>query len=166
MLAHQISYQCVIFWLNNIVYFLLQSKFIKSHVEYMFFLCKWHLVSYQTESSFRILGVHFVISLIPWTVLRKRLKLFSSPKCLKFVEQLRMLLTPRQIHALALRHNKENCPNRRSLYIFTEIPNMWNTLMHSNYISATVVAREQTEITNFISFRKCLHLKLKSRVPE
>lgn len=131
-----------------------------------FFPCKWHLISCQAELIFRILGVHFVISLIPWRVLREGLKLFPSPKCLKFVEHLRMVPTSGQIHALALKHNKENCPNRRSLYISTEIPNMWNTLMHSNYISATVVAREQTEITNFISFRKCLHLKLKSWVPE
>ena len=106
------------------VYFLLKSKLIKSHVEYVFFPCKWHLVSCQAELFFRILGVHFVISLIPWRVLRERLKLFSSPKCLKFVEQLRMLPTSGQIHALALKHNKENCPNRRSLYISMEIPNM------------------------------------------
>lgn len=38
--------------------------------------------------------------------------------------------------------------------------------MHSNCISATVVRREQTEITNFISFRKYLYLKPKPWVPE
>lgn len=114
----------------------------------------------------RFWGCTFVISMVLCRVPRESLRLFLSPKCLKFVGQLRMLQTSGQMHALALTHNMDNCPNRSSFYISTESPNMWNTLMHSNCISATVVAREQTEITNFISFSKYLYLKPKSWVLE
>lgn len=149
-----------------------ENKLINSHVEEV--VCHVNVSQFpvmlrtqvRQASIFKVLGAALCYSLVLWRVLRESLKLFLSPKCLKFVEQLRMLQTSGQMQALALKHNMENCPNRSSLYISREIPNMWNTLMHSNCISATVVAREQTEITNFISFRKYLYLKPKSWVLE